>query len=41
MSYLVEFGIFVGKDRVAISLGVVVIDKNKSIAITKEPPWLS
>jgi hypothetical protein len=40
MSYLVQFGILVGKDRVAISLGVVIIHKHKSITISNEPPRL-
>jgi hypothetical protein len=44
MSYLVQFGIFVGKDILTTctmaSLVVVVIHKHKSMAIRKEPPLL-
>ena len=39
-SYLVQFGVFVGKDRIAISLGVVVIHKNKRITTGNETPRL-
>ena len=38
MSYLVEFGVFVGKNRVAISLGGVAIHKHKSVTTGKETP---
>jgi hypothetical protein len=38
MPYLVQFGFLVGKERVAISLGVVVIHKHKSITFRKEIP---
>jgi hypothetical protein len=40
MSYLVEFGVSVGKNNAAISLGVVVIHKNKSITTGNETPLL-
>ena len=40
MPYLVQFGIFVGKNRVAVSLGVVVIHKHKSITAGNETPLL-
>jgi hypothetical protein len=40
MPYLVQFGFLVGKERVAISLGVVVIHKHKSITMRNETPLL-
>jgi len=36
--YLVQFGIFVGKNRVVIPLGVVVIHKHESITTGNETP---
>jgi len=39
-SYLVQFGVFVGKDGLAISLGVVVIHKHKCITTRNETPRL-
>jgi len=41
MSHLVQFGVFVGENRWAISLGVVVIHKHKSITIRNETPRLT
>jgi hypothetical protein len=38
MPYLVEFGFLVGKEREAISLGVVVIHKHKNITMRNETP---
>jgi hypothetical protein len=44
MSYLVQFGFFVGKynlvTHTTTPLGVVLIHKHKSIAIRNEPPRL-
>jgi hypothetical protein len=38
MPYLVQFGFLVEKEREAISLGVVVTHKHKSISNRKETP---
>jgi len=40
MPYLVQFGIFVGKNRVALSLGVMAIHKHKSVTTGNETPRL-